>query len=202
MTAAVALTAWSHPGRLSSEAAFASLADVNPIPASSGNTVRHRINRGGDRRLNRALHMAIVTRMRMDPHPRLGSWRPLIANWSDIAWAGARRLLAEAVRRPDDQVLAELAELATDACRAIPERPGTDGARVLCPHFRVGDALVRTITVVPTVRRRPGRDASRAEDRTVLPRPRRGQRVLPVHRLAPMNDSGFHAFPGRRRSPF
>jgi transposase len=43
---------------------------ASPIPASSGNTVRHRINRGGDRRLNRALHMAIVTRMRMDPRTR------------------------------------------------------------------------------------------------------------------------------------
>ena len=50
--------------------AFASLAGVNPIPASSGNTVRHRINRGGDRRLNRALHMATVTRIRMDPRTR------------------------------------------------------------------------------------------------------------------------------------
>jgi hypothetical protein len=58
------------PGRIRSEAAFASLAGVNPIPASSGNTVRHRINRGGDRRLNRALHMAVVTRMRMDPETR------------------------------------------------------------------------------------------------------------------------------------
>ena len=70
VTAAVALTAWSHPGRVRSEAAFASLAGVNPIPASSGNTVRHRINRGGDRRLNRALHMAAITRMRMDPRTR------------------------------------------------------------------------------------------------------------------------------------
>ena len=70
VTAAVALTAWSHLGRIRSEAAFASLAGVNPIPASSGNTVRHRINRGGDRRLNRALHMAVVTRMRMDPRTR------------------------------------------------------------------------------------------------------------------------------------
>lgn len=66
VTAAVALTSWSHLGRVRSEAAFASLAGANPIPASSGNTVRHRLNRGGDRRLNRALHMAIVTRMRMD----------------------------------------------------------------------------------------------------------------------------------------
>ena len=57
-------------GRVRSEAAFASLAGVNPIPASSGNTVRHRINRGGDPPLNRALHMAVVTRMRMDPGTR------------------------------------------------------------------------------------------------------------------------------------
>ena len=70
VTAAIALTAWSHQGRVRSEAAFASLAGVNPIPASSGNTVRHRLNRGGDRRLNRALHMATDTRMRMDPDTR------------------------------------------------------------------------------------------------------------------------------------
>lgn len=70
ITAAIAYAAWSHPGRLRSEAAFASLAGVNPIPASSGNTVRHRINRGGDRRLNRALHMAVLTRMRMDSTTR------------------------------------------------------------------------------------------------------------------------------------
>jgi transposase len=70
VTAAVAFAAWSHLGRVRSEAAFANLAGVNPIPASSGNTIRHRINRGGDRRLNRALHMAVVTRMRMDPRTR------------------------------------------------------------------------------------------------------------------------------------
>ena len=70
VTAAVSFTAWSHLGRVRSEAAFASLAGVNPIPASSGNTVRHRINHGGDRRLNRALHMAIVTRMRVDDRTR------------------------------------------------------------------------------------------------------------------------------------
>ncbi|KQP67805.1 transposase [Microbacterium sp. Leaf288] len=66
-TAAVILTAWSHPGRVRNEAAFASLAGVNPIPASSGNTTRHRLNRGGDRRLNRALHFVAITRMSRDP---------------------------------------------------------------------------------------------------------------------------------------
>ncbi len=66
VTAAVVNTAWSHAGRIRSEAAFAALAGVNPIPASSGNTPRHRLNRGGDRRLNRALHMAVITRMTDD----------------------------------------------------------------------------------------------------------------------------------------
>lgn len=70
VTAAVAYTTWSHPGRVRNEAAFACLAGVNPIPASSGNTIRHRLNRGGDRRLNRALHMATVTRMTHDPDTR------------------------------------------------------------------------------------------------------------------------------------
>lgn len=70
ITVAVVYAAWSHAGRLRSEAAFAALAGVNPIPASSGNTTRHRLNRGGDRRLNRALHMAVITRMTHDPDTR------------------------------------------------------------------------------------------------------------------------------------
>ncbi|MET3934600.1 transposase [Arthrobacter sp. OAP107] len=68
--AAVVYTAWSHLGRVRSEAAFAALAGVNPIPASSGNTARHRINRGGDRRLDRALPMATVVRAVHDPATR------------------------------------------------------------------------------------------------------------------------------------
>lgn len=70
VTVATVLTAWLHPGRVRSEAAFASLAGVNPLPASSGNTVRHRLNRGGDRRLNRALHTITMTRMAHDPGTR------------------------------------------------------------------------------------------------------------------------------------
>lgn len=70
VTVATVLSAWSHPGRVRSEAAFASLAGVNPLPASSGNTVRHRLNRGGDRRLNRALHTITMTRMVHDPGTR------------------------------------------------------------------------------------------------------------------------------------
>lgn len=70
VTAAAVLTVWSHPGRVRSEGAFALIAGTTPIPASSGNTDRHRLNRGGDRRLNRALHTIVMTRMRCDPTTR------------------------------------------------------------------------------------------------------------------------------------
>jgi len=66
VVAAQVLASWSHKGRLRSEAAFAKLAGVAPIEASSGQTVRHRLNRGGDRQLNRALHTIILVRMRLD----------------------------------------------------------------------------------------------------------------------------------------
>ena len=65
--AATVLCAWSHPGRVRSEAAFAMLAGTAPIPASSGQTTRYRLNRSGDRRLNEAIHTIVVTRMRVDP---------------------------------------------------------------------------------------------------------------------------------------
>jgi hypothetical protein len=64
LAAAQLLISWSHRGRITSEAAFARLGGCAPIPASSGQTVRYRLDRGGDRRLNRALHMILVTRRR------------------------------------------------------------------------------------------------------------------------------------------
>ena len=67
IVAAQLIVAWSHPGRLRSEAAFARLAGVAPVPASSGQTVRHRLSRGGDRQLNRALHTVILHRRQHDP---------------------------------------------------------------------------------------------------------------------------------------
>ena len=51
--AAQVVLSWSHPGRLPNEAAFARLAGAAPIPASSGQTIRYRLDRGGDRKLNR-----------------------------------------------------------------------------------------------------------------------------------------------------
>jgi transposase len=63
ITAAQFLVSWSHHGRVRNEAAFAALAGVAPIPASSGQTVRHRLNRCGDRQLNRALHTVALSRL-------------------------------------------------------------------------------------------------------------------------------------------
>jgi transposase len=68
--AASLLVAWSTPGRVRSEAAFARLAGVAPIPASSGKVVRHRLDRGGDRRLNRALHTIVLSLRRVDPQTK------------------------------------------------------------------------------------------------------------------------------------
>lgn len=70
VSAAQLLCAWSHPGRIRSEAAFAALAGVAPIPASSGQTVRHRLNRAGDRQVNRALHTIVLSRLAHDPETR------------------------------------------------------------------------------------------------------------------------------------
>jgi transposase len=70
ISAAQVLVSWSHAGRMRSEAAFAALAGVSPIPASSGQVTRHRLNRGGDRRLNRALHTVAQVRERDDPTTR------------------------------------------------------------------------------------------------------------------------------------
>ena len=65
--AAQLVLSWSHQGRITSEAAFARLAGAAPIPTSSGQTIRYRLDRSGDRKLNRALHMILVTRKRSHP---------------------------------------------------------------------------------------------------------------------------------------
>jgi transposase len=63
-------TAGQNPERLRSDAAFAKLCGVAPMPASSGRTSRHRLSRGGDRQANRALHMAVVVRMAKCPRTK------------------------------------------------------------------------------------------------------------------------------------
>ncbi len=68
--ATLLVTAGSNPERLRSEPAFAALCGVNPIPASSGKTDRHRLNRGGDRQANAALYRVVLVRLRYDERTR------------------------------------------------------------------------------------------------------------------------------------
>jgi len=70
VSAAQAIVSFSHAGRCRSDAAFAKLAGTSPLEASSGQTTRHRLNRGGDRALNRAIHTIANTRMRCDATTR------------------------------------------------------------------------------------------------------------------------------------
>lgn len=70
VVAAQLLVSWSHPGRVRNEAAFASLAGVAPLEASSGQRTRHRLSRMGDRNLNRALHTVAITRLRCHEQSR------------------------------------------------------------------------------------------------------------------------------------
>jgi hypothetical protein len=70
VSAAQAIASFSHRGRCRSEVAFAALGGTSPIPASSGRTVRHRLNRGGDRALNCAIHAIAVTRTARCPRTR------------------------------------------------------------------------------------------------------------------------------------
>lgn len=64
------ITCGGNPGRLRSEAAFAALCGVSPIPASSGKTSRHRLSRGGGRQANRALYMIVLGRLGWCPRTR------------------------------------------------------------------------------------------------------------------------------------
>lgn len=70
-----------------------------------------------------------------------GAWRDLIDNWDDIAWVGLARLQAEAARLPQDEVLAELVDLATRAVGDLP-RPAA-GVSGPVPLEKINEALRR-----------------------------------------------------------
>jgi transposase len=70
VAAKLLIAAGDNPERLSSERAFAHMCGVAPLPASSGKTQRHRLNRGGNRQANNALYRIVVTRMSSDQRTR------------------------------------------------------------------------------------------------------------------------------------
>jgi transposase len=100
VSAAQAIASWSHRGRCRSDAAFAALAGVSPLQASSGRTTRHRLNRGGDRQLNRALHDITLTRWRADPrtHAYIARRRAAGKNDTEIRRALKRYIAREIFR--------------------------------------------------------------------------------------------------------
>lgn len=70
INAAIILNAWAYHGRVKSASAWAVIAGVAPIQIASGGHTHHRLNRGGDRQLNRAFHSIVVTNSRHDPTTR------------------------------------------------------------------------------------------------------------------------------------
>lgn len=70
IAAILLVAAGDNPGRIRSEAAWAHLCGVAPIPASTGKTTRRRLNRGGNRQANHALYRIVITRMRYDARTR------------------------------------------------------------------------------------------------------------------------------------
>lgn len=77
-----------------------------------------------------------------------GAWRELITNWNDLAWPGVSRLQADAARFPSDEVLSSLVELAVAQAKSVRKTTAESSDRVLCPIFRLGDEIVRTVSVV------------------------------------------------------
>ena len=98
-----ALVVWSHPVLISNEAAFAMLAGAAPILASSRQTIRHRLNRRGDRHLNSALHIVAIQRQRHDPRT--------------IAYFNKRRAEGKPTARSDDASSATSPESSTARSR-------------------------------------------------------------------------------------
>jgi len=152
VSAAQLLCAWSHPGRLRSEAAFAALAGVAPIPASSGQVTRHRLNRSGDRQLNRALHTIVFVRLRHHPETR----------------AYAARRAAEG-KSPRETIRCLKRHLARRLFKLL--------ERVVEPTARDREPSVRTASPVPPITMR--RAGSRANQ---PPRPHSGAGSHPTGR--------------------
>jgi len=103
------LTAGDNPERLRSEASFASLCGVSPVPASSGKTVRHRLNRGGDRAANSALHIIAIGRLRTDQRTKDYVARRIAEGHSKLdAIRALKRYLGRLSRSPDRPRIARI----------------------------------------------------------------------------------------------
>ena len=103
------LTAGDNSGRIGSEASFAALCGVSPVPASSGMVTRHRLNRGGDRAANSALHIVAIGRLRTDPRTQAYVARKMAEGHSKL----------EAIRCVKRYITREVYALIRQRCREI-----------------------------------------------------------------------------------
>ena len=135
---AVMVAVGDNPDRLRSEASFAMMCGVCPIPASSGKTQRHRLNRGGNRQANAALHMVVVCRMRTDQRTRAYVARRTLEGLSkpEIMRCLKRCVAREIYRVPHGPIEC-LTNMRASRDRSTPRSPSASDA---------GDAGVRPST--------------------------------------------------------
>lgn len=126
ISAAQLLNAWSHRGRFRSQSAFASLAGAAPIPASSGQVIRHRLNRGGDRQLNRALHTIVLSRLVHDAETKRYAARR-------AAEGKTPREIKRCLKRHLARRLFRLLETSVDLHRPAPRSPRRTRPRTIGP---------------------------------------------------------------------
>ena len=117
---AVMVAVGDNPDRLRSKASFAMMCGVCPIPASSGKTQRHRLNRGGNRQANSALHMVVVCRMRIDQRTRAYVARRTLEGLSKRE---VMRCLKRYVAREIYRVLTAPSSATASVARNMPSRP-------------------------------------------------------------------------------
>lgn len=136
------VTAGDNPDRLRSEASFAALAGASPIPASSGKTTRHRLNRGGDRQANAALHRIALVRMTYEPRTRAYTAKKRAQGHSSKE---ILRCLKRAIAREVFRLLTQHAEIPrVDDLRPLRKQRGLSLTAV-ANHFGVWPNVISTI---------------------------------------------------------
>jgi transposase len=147
------ITAGDNPERLGSEASFAMLCGSAPLPASSGKTQRHRLNRGGDRSANSALHMAAVCRLRLDPATRAYAARRTAEGLSQRE---ILRCLKRYIAREAYHLLTTPTDLSPGTRPALPapQRPALASSPVRAASGRARSARRRNAPTATQVRPR------------------------------------------------
>ena len=182
------VAAGDNPERLGSEPSFAMLRGASPIPASSGRTTRHRLNRGGNRQLNSALHMVVVRRMRRDTRTRACVARRTTEGLSkrEIMRCLKRyvaRELFHALTKPAAWSAPSLVAPQAERPPGV-QQPGHLWASILTPiRPATGEDVTRVLPAVSTA-------ASASSSSTMSPPPGRRTRISSWRSTAPAGMRG------------